>query len=89
MAQLFRPGANSVAVLVIVALLVSAPMGAALTYLIWKSPYATNQWLTRGQPVAFSHAHLTMSATSGWIAECAVSAPRRPRLRGFHPPISV
>jgi hypothetical protein len=42
-AQLFRPGANSVAVLVIVALLVSPIMGAGLAYLIWKSPYATNQ----------------------------------------------
>jgi hypothetical protein len=57
MAQLFRPGANSIAVAIIVAA-VAAPAGAmGLTYLLWDSPYATDQYLTRAQPVPFSHAH--------------------------------
>ena len=57
MAQLFGPGANSVAVCVIAALLV-APVGATgLAYLVWNSPYATDQNLTRYQPVPFSHKH--------------------------------
>jgi hypothetical protein len=57
MSQLFRPGANSVAVVVIVALF-AVPAGAmAVTYLMWGSPYATNEYLTLAQPVPFSHAH--------------------------------
>ncbi|MBV9992145.1 MAG: cytochrome c3 family protein [Alphaproteobacteria bacterium] len=57
MAQLFRPGANSIAVVVLVAILV-VPAGAlTLTYFLWKSPYATDQYLTPAQPVPFSHAH--------------------------------
>lgn len=57
MAQLFRPGANSVA-LVIIAMLLVLPAGAiALAYAMWNSPYATDQSLTRFQPVPFSHAH--------------------------------
>lgn len=57
MAQLFRPGANSIAVIVIAALLIAPPAIAILAYLVWRSPYATDQWLTRAQPVPFSHAH--------------------------------
>lgn len=57
MAQLFRPGANSIAVVVIVALLVLPGAAVAVTYLIWHSPYATNQNITLFQPVPFSHAH--------------------------------
>jgi hypothetical protein len=57
LAQLFRPGANSIAVAFIVALLGSPVVAIAVTYFVWKSPYATNQMLTRGQPVPFSHAH--------------------------------
>ena len=57
MAQLFRPGANSIAVIVIAALLIAPPATAALAYLIWRSPYATSQWLMPAQPVPFSHAH--------------------------------
>jgi hypothetical protein len=57
MAQLFRPGANSIAVFVIVAFFVLPAAAMFGIYLIWKSPYATNQFLTREQPVPFSHAH--------------------------------
>src|SRR5690348_3051554 len=57
LAQLFRPGANSIAVIAIVAIF-AVPTGAiALTYLLWDSPYATGQYLTPAQPVPFSHAH--------------------------------
>ena len=57
MAQLFRPGANSIAVIFIVALVLLPGAALALIYWMWKSPYATNQYLTRAQPVPFSHAH--------------------------------
>lgn len=57
MAQLFRPGANTIAVLIIAALLVLPAAGALLAYWYWNSPYATDQRLTRAQPVPFSHAH--------------------------------
>ncbi|MGN6517736.1 MAG: cytochrome c3 family protein [Rhizomicrobium sp.] len=57
MAQLFRPGANSIAVIVIVAIFAVPTAAMALTYFIWNSPYATDQDLTRAQPVPFSHAH--------------------------------
>jgi hypothetical protein len=56
-AQLFRPGANSIAVGCIVALFALPAAAMAVTYLVWNSPYATNQFLTRDQPVPFSHAH--------------------------------
>lgn len=57
MAQLFRPGANSIARIAIAAIF-AVPIGAMLlAYAIWYSPYATNQFLTRGQVVPFSHAH--------------------------------
>jgi hypothetical protein len=57
MAQLFRPGANSIAVAVIVALLLLPGTAVGLAYLVWKSPYATDQGMTRAQPIPFSHAH--------------------------------
>jgi hypothetical protein len=57
MAQLFRPGANSIAVAVIVAVFAVPAAAVALAYFIWQSPYATDQDLTRAQPVPFSHAH--------------------------------
>jgi hypothetical protein len=57
MAQLFRRGANSVAVVVLVGLLVVPVAAIALTYFLWASPYATGQHLTHEQPVPFSHAH--------------------------------
>jgi len=57
LAQLFRPGANSIAVIVIVGVLAGPPLVVTLAYLIWRSPYATNQKMTRAQPIPFSHAH--------------------------------
>ncbi len=57
MSQIFRPGANSIAVAVLVLLLILPPVAIALTYVFWASPYATNQYLTIEQTVPFSHAH--------------------------------
>ena len=57
MAQLFRPGANSIAVAVIATVLILPGAAVGLTYLVWNSPYATNQDLTRYQAVPFSHLH--------------------------------
>lgn len=57
MAQVFRPAANTIAVLLI-ALLGAAPIVAVgVGYTLMKSPYVTNEGVTREQPVPFSHAH--------------------------------
>jgi hypothetical protein len=57
MAQLFRPGANSVMVICMAALVILPSAAIVLAYLFRLSPYATNQYLTPAQPVPFSHAH--------------------------------
>lgn len=57
MAQLFRPGANTIAAVIIVALFVLPPGAVAMAYLLWASPYATDQNMIRAQPVPFSHFH--------------------------------
>ena len=57
MAQLFRPGANTIAVVVIVSIFLVPVTAIGLAYAIWYSPYATSQFLTRGQIVPFSHEH--------------------------------
>ena len=57
MAQLFRPGANSVALVALVAVLAAPAAAIALTYAYWTSPYATDQYVIPRQPVPFSHEH--------------------------------
>jgi hypothetical protein len=57
MAQLFRPGANTIAMVLIATLLVFPPSAVALAYFMWESPYATDQNITKAQPVPFSHFH--------------------------------
>jgi hypothetical protein len=57
MAQLFRPGANSVALVTIAAVLAAPFAAIGLTYAWWQSPYATGQYVTPRQPVPFSHEH--------------------------------
>jgi hypothetical protein len=57
MAQLFRPGANSVAVAAIAAIVVTPAAAIGLTYAVLQSPYATRQNVTPRQPVPFSHEH--------------------------------
>ena len=57
MPQLFRPVADTIARVVLVAILIApfALIGGA--YALMVSPYTTNQSITRHQPVPFSHAH--------------------------------
>ena len=57
MAQLFRPGADTVLRLVLLALVALPFAGAALAYGVRVSPYATGQNVTVDQPVPFSHKH--------------------------------
>ncbi len=57
MAQLFRPGANAVAGTVMAAIIVVPIAAVLLTFGLWESPYATYQYITRNQPVPFSHQH--------------------------------
>ena len=57
MAQLFRPGADTVARLVLLAIVLFPVGAAALAYGVRVSPYATGQNVTVEQPVPFSHKH--------------------------------
>ncbi len=57
MAQVFRPAANTIALLVIASLGAAPVLLAGLGYSLMKSPYVTDQSVTREQPVPFSHAH--------------------------------
>ena len=57
MAQLFRPGADTVARLVLLALVLTPVAAMALAYGVRVSPYATGQNVTVEQPVPFSHKH--------------------------------
>ncbi|MGJ4912935.1 cytochrome c3 family protein [Bradyrhizobium sp. HKCCYLRH2060] len=55
--QIFRPGANTIALLVLAAIGATPVLGIGLAYRITSSPYTTNQDITRNQPVPFSHDH--------------------------------
>ena len=57
MAQLFRPGADTIARVVLLAIVISPFTGVALAYALHLSPYATDQNLPLDQPVKFSHKH--------------------------------
>lgn len=57
MAQLFRPGANTITVVIIASILIVPFVAIVLVYFFWASPYATTQYLTIAQDVPFSHAH--------------------------------
>jgi hypothetical protein len=55
--QIFRPGATSIA-RVILALMAAAPVAiVGIAYAVTRSPYVTGQDVTRHQPIPFSHAH--------------------------------
>jgi len=56
-AQVFRPAANTVALLVIASLGAVPVLAVGLGFSLMASPYVTNQSVTRKQPVPFSHAH--------------------------------
>jgi hypothetical protein len=57
MPQIFRPGADTIARLVLVAIPVVPLATIALLYAVSASPYVTNRSVTRDQPIPFSHAH--------------------------------
>lgn len=55
--QIFRPGANTVATLMLASLGVIPVLATLLAYQIAKSPYVTGQDVVPDQPVPFSHEH--------------------------------
>lgn len=57
MPQLFRPYANSVARIVLIAIVVVPFLAIGVAYLIMRSEYITDQTITLNQPVPFSHVH--------------------------------
>jgi len=56
-AQVFRPAANTIALLVMAFLGAAPVLLAGLGYSLMTSSYVTDQSVTREQPVPFSHAH--------------------------------
>ena len=60
--QLFRPGANTIATLVIAAIGAAPVLAVGLSYELMRSPYVTDQNVTRNQPVPFSHEHHVVRA---------------------------
>ena len=57
MAQIFRPRADAIARAALVGLAVAPVLLVGLGYAIMRSPYVTEQNVTREQPVPFSHEH--------------------------------
>jgi hypothetical protein len=57
MPQLFRPAADTIARVVLVAILVGPFAFAAAAYALMRSEYITGQSITPEQPVPFSHVH--------------------------------
>lgn len=57
MAQIFRPSADTVARVALVAILVVPFLAVAVAYWVMRSPYMTSQNITLEQPVPFSHEH--------------------------------
>ena len=57
MPQIFRPSANTVARVVLVAILVGPFLMIGLAYAVMRSPYTTGQDVTLRQPIPFSHKH--------------------------------
>lgn len=57
MPQLFRPSANSIAILVIASVLILGGATLGLLYALYLSPYVTEVKVVKPQPVPFSHEH--------------------------------
>ncbi|MCK1317325.1 cytochrome c3 family protein [Bradyrhizobium sp. 23] len=55
--QVFRPGANTIATVMIAAIGAAPVLAVGLSYEVMRSPYVTNLNITRNQPVPFSHEH--------------------------------
>lgn len=57
MAQLFRPAADTVLRVALACIAGLPVLGVGLAYAVMRSPYVTQQGITREQPVPFSHEH--------------------------------
>src|SRR4051812_44780582 len=57
MPQIFRPRANTITVLVLASLFVLPVLLIGLGYAMVRSPYVTQENMTREQPIPFSHQH--------------------------------
>jgi hypothetical protein len=57
MPQLFRPVADSIARVILFAILLTPFIAAGVGYALTNSQYVTGRTITHGQPVPFSHAH--------------------------------
>lgn len=57
MPQLFRPSANTIARVTLVAFLVMPILSVGLAYAVMRSPYTTGENIAVRQPVPFSHEH--------------------------------
>jgi hypothetical protein len=55
--QIFRPGANTIAIVLLAVLAACPVLAVGITYRIMRSPYVTDQNVTINQPVPFSHEH--------------------------------
>ena len=59
MAQIFHRSANLIARFSVLALVILANLALAVVLVVARSPYITNQRVTRNQPLQFSHKHHT------------------------------
>ena len=82
--QIFRPGANTIAILVLAAIGALPILGIGLAYQLTRSPYTTGQNVTRNQPVPFSHEHHVGGL--GLIAAIATPRWRRRGSQACRPP---
>ena len=57
MPQIFRPSANTIARIVLVAILAGPFLLIGLAYAVMRSPYTTGQDVALTQPIPFSHKH--------------------------------
>jgi hypothetical protein len=85
MAQIFRPYADTVARVVLVAILVVPFLAIGIAYWVMRSAYITDQNITLGQPVPFSHEH----HVSGLGIDCRYchAGVERSAVAGVPPPI--
>lgn len=68
MSQIFRPGANTIARVILAGALLSAPLAFLLAFALVRSPYATGVGIAPPQPVPFSHHPPANRKIIQWIA---------------------
>ena len=85
MAQIFRPYADTVARVALVAIMMVPFLAIGIAYWVMRSSYTTDQNITLSQPVPFSHEH----HVSGLGIDCRYchAGVERSALRAFRPPI--